>query len=547
MSPAPEASKSSGRTAPIRRLRERLTARLLAVPVQLKIAGMVLLPVLILGITLNYFVRSSLSDWLSWLLKPEQVEAAMQAGGRSVLLVTLLAACASVLLSSWLMFLLTRPLLELKHTADQVRVGDLALRAPVRGRDEIGQVAESFNRMLDELLRIQHELKRSNRHLASIYHVSTQVGRGLELPSVLEAALGSTLDVAGLESGWIHLQEPETQRFYLASAVRPPAYVTGGPPLPDDGLCGCQQELLESDGWTRPSLRQCQRMTARDAEHPIQHLSVPLSARGMKLGVLNLLWTRPQLPDDEQLDLLEALGAQVSEAVANARLHADLREKEAGMEALLASLTTAQEDERALIAGELHDGAGQELTSILLRLKALEDQRDVDALRAGIVELCRAQSSAIEHIRTLSHQLRPPDLDQIGLGPSLHNLALEMLGQNGIEIAFDSQLNGRRLDPTTEITLYRIAQEALTNISRHAQANRAQLKLELRGRSVEFEVEDDGVGFDPDALVDAQQPHIGLASIQERATRLGGSFVIHTAPGQGTQLQVSIPNGRYGS
>lgn len=517
-------------------LRFAAVDRLLAVPIRLKIAGIVLLPVIILGLAINFWVRAALSDWLSWLLDSAQVDAAMHAGGRSVLLVTTLAVALSLLLSSALMLILTKPIHELRRTADRVRAGELERRAPVRGRDEIGQVAESFNRMVDELLRIQHALERSNRRLGALCHVAASVGGGLELPNVLDSALQSTLDVAGLECGWIHLRDPDSRGFYLASVVRPPDCLAG-PSGDPSTLCDCQLALMEADEWGRPALRECQRQSA---ERQVHHLSIPLKARGMKLGVLNMLWSKSSLPNEDELDMLEALGVQVSEAVANARLHADLRDKESGMETLLHALSTAQEDERSLIAAELHDGAGQELTSVLLRLKALEARQDPVEIRAGIEQLCVDLSGAIESIRTLSHRIRPPDLDQLGLGPTLRNLMVDMLDQTGVEYSFVSDLDGQRLDPAVEITLYRIAQEAITNITRHANARRASLALRLHENQLLMEIEDDGAGFDPDRLTRSGGTHIGLASIQERVERMGGSFVVRTAPGHGTQLCIGL-------
>lgn len=515
----------------------------LGVPVRVKMAGMVLLPVLILGFAINFWVRNSLSDWLSWLLDSQRVQVAMQVGGRSVMLVTLLAAGMSLLLSSLLMLLLTNPILELKRVADQVRGGALDKRAPVRSRDEIGQVAESFNRMVDQLVRSQRALERSNRRLSSLCHVASSVGRGLELGPVLDAALNSTLEVVGLESGWIYLRDPDGDRFYLASAVAPPADIQLESYTFPGTFCGCQRALLAEDDWLAPTVRRCRRGGNGNvpAGEELRHFSVPLRARGMTLGVLNLVWTKDSPASDEELDLLEVLGAQVSEAVANARLHADLLEKEAGMEVLLDSLVTAQEDERSLIASELHDGAGQELTSVLLRLKSLESKGEATELKAGISDLCLDLSLAIEHIRSLSHQLRPPDLEHLGLGPTLRNLMADMLAESGLQVEFHSDLNGARLEPATEITLYRIAQEALMNITRHAQAAAAKLTLTVENRDLQLVIEDDGQGFDPDRLTDTGETHIGLASIQERAERLGGSFVVATAPGQGTRLTVRIP------
>lgn len=517
---------------------------ILGVPVRVKIGGMVLLPVLILGFAINYWVRNSLSDWLSRILDSQRVQVAMQAGGRSVLLVTLLAAALSLLLTSVLMLGLTKPILELKEMADKVRGGALDRRAPVRSKDEIGQVAESFNRMVDKLVRSRRDLERSHERLESLYHVTSSVGKGLDLGIVLRAALSSTMDAVELSSGWIYLRDPDSGRFYLASEIEAPHEVLREPLSVPGEFCGCQRALLREE-WGTPEVRRCRRIGRgrHDLNDLPQHLSIPLRAQGLTLGVFNLLWTKDQPVSPDDMDLLAALGAQVSEAVANARLHADVREKEAGMQALVHSLVTAQEDERSLISSELHDGTGQELTSVLLQLKALESKHKVGELKAGLSNVCEDLSQAIERLRSLSHQLRPPDLEQLGLGPTLRNLMTDMLGDAGIVFRFRSRVDGLRLDPTIEITLYRIAQEALTNITRHAQPTSVHLTLGVTEEELTLVVEDDGRGFDPDELMASERGHIGLASIQERAERLGGSLVVASAPGEGTRLTVRIPHG----
>lgn len=516
----------------------------LAVPVRIKISGLVLLPVLILGLAVNYWVRGSLSDWLTWILDADRVGAAMETGGRSVMMVTALATGLSLLISWLLMLILTEPILELKRVADKVRAGDLDQRADVRYGDEIGQVGRSFNSMLDWLVHSQRELQRSNQRLGALVHVADSVGRDLDLTKVLEAALASTLAATGLESGWIYLRDPETERFYLASAAEPPQVVAAKPDAHENDMCGCQQALLDDPAWSSPVSRACRRLAPSGkgfGELPPMHLSIPLRTRGLRLGVLNLLWTKDAPPDEHEHDLLDAIGSQVSEAVANARLHADLQAKEAGMETLLSSLVTAQEDERTLISSELHDGAGQELTSLLLRLKALSEKQDPDALREGVGELCTELSGAIENIRQLSHQLRPPDLEQLGLAPTLRNLVMDTVGEAGLEVGLRCNLEDQRFDPTLEITLYRIAQEALTNIVRHAEADWAALALITGDAGINLIIEDDGIGFDPDELVNSSTTHIGLASIQERTERLQGQFEVATGPGMGTRLSVWIP------
>jgi signal transduction histidine kinase len=522
---------------------ERLRVLILGVPIRAKILGMILLPVLILGIAINYWVRASLSDWLSWILDPQRVDVAMQAGGRSVMLVTVLAAGLSLLVGSVLILVLTNPLLELKEIADQVRKGDLARRAPVRTKDEIGQVAGSFNRMLDQLVDSQDQLSRSNRRLGAMVHVAGAVGKGLELEQVLDSALSSTLDVTGLGSGWIYLRQPDTEDFSLASAIGAPDFVTVEE-LANEGQCACQRDLLEDPAWGIPQLRSCKRQElctdGRD-NGDLQHLSVPLQVRGLPLGVLNLLWTEDRDPGEEEIDILKALATQISEAVANARLHADLRDKEVGMEVLVNELVRAQEDERTRLSSELHDGAGQELTSLLLRLKALESKCEQDEARQRVRAVCSDLSQSIEHLRELSHQLRPPDLDQVGLAPTLRYLVDDMLEETGISGDFKSNLEGYRLEPNLEITLYRIAQEALTNVVRHARASQAVVALRRSGHDLELVVEDDGIGFNPDDLATSGNAHIGLASIQERTQRMGGTLEVTTGEGKGTRLMVRIP------
>ncbi|MGA9534029.1 MAG: ATP-binding protein [Anaerolineales bacterium] len=520
-----------------------LRTLILGVPIRAKILGMILLPVLILGFAINFWVRESLSDWLSWILDPQRVDVAMQAGGRSIMLVTVLAAGFSLLVGSVLILVLTNPLLELKRTADQVRSGDLERRAPVRTKDEIGQVAGAFNRMLDRLVESQELLSRSNRRLGALVHVASSVGRRLELEQVLDSALSSTLDVTGLGSGWIYLREADGDEFTLASAIDVPPFVSEGVACLD-GPCACERDLLEDHGWAVPKLRDCRRnqlLFGADEEENVQHLSVPLKARGLALGILNLLWSEDREPGAEEIDILQALGAQISEAVANARLHADVREKEAGMEILVNELVRAQEDERSRLSAELHDGAGQELTSLLLRLKAVEGKSDNPDVQGAVQALCTDRSQAIEHVRELSHQLRPPDLDQLGLAPTLRYLVDDMLAETGVRGTFDSNLEGYRLDPNLEITLYRIAQEALTNVIRHAEAGQARLSLHRCGVDLELVVEDDGVGFNPNDLGSSGNAHIGLASIQERTERMGGTLEVKTGEGQGTRLMVRIP------
>lgn len=151
-----------------KKLFNKLYELIFSVPVRIKIAGIIMLPVLILGFTLNYWITTGFSDWLSYILTDQRVQAAMQAGSRSVVLVTILAALASTFFAFILTYLLTRPLLDLHETAQQVSSGKLESRAKVWAKDEIGEVARSVNAMIDELVTSQEEL--SNCSLPFIFY-----------------------------------------------------------------------------------------------------------------------------------------------------------------------------------------------------------------------------------------------------------------------------------------------------------------------------------------------------------------------------------------
>jgi signal transduction histidine kinase len=521
-------------------VRAKIAEMFLAVPVRVKIAGIMLLPVLILGFSLNYWIRTGLSDWLSWLLDSNRVRVAMQAGSRSVLLVTALAAIVSILLTYVLMLLLTQPLLELRQIVRRIGQGDLSSRARVWAHDEIGEVGREVDRMVERLAEAHQDQLDKNRRLAALNHVATAVGRDLDLDIVLDVALRSTLDVMELEQGWIFLKEPGSDRFHLASKVGlEPDEVASLQDTKGD-LCLCQQSLMRGELAGRAILRECGNKTLRSngSSGPARHISIPITARGSAFGVMNLRWLPTSVPGQEDIELLSTIGAQISEAVANAHLHATVREKEAARRVLLAALMKAQEDERLRLARELHDGAGQALTSLLVRLKAMEapgDDRDI----AG---MCQDVSATIERVRSIAYRLRPAALEELGLEVALRTLAEDMTREAGLELRFDSSLGEARFPEEVETTLYRIAQEGLTNIVRHAACRSVHVELIRLPYAACLQIEDDGCGFDPNELARAGGARsLGLIGIRERAENLGGSVAVLSAPDSGTCLQVRIP------
>jgi len=506
-----------------------------------------ILPVVILGLALNYWIQTGLSDWLSYLLTDERVKMAMQAGSRSVSWVTALSALTSILLTSLLMLTLTKPLLELRQVAQRVADGDFASRARIWVQDEIGEVARSTNLMIDRLVNSQEKLERSNRRLDAINRVALAAGTELELQDVLDASLGTTLEVFGLESGWIYMRDPTDPRetkYSLVSSVALLSELQADISENTTDLYTCEGELLSQDSGAEAQIHCCARLAGLLGENgdKIFHITIPLEARTRRFGSINLVCSEESIPTENDIDTLTTIGAQVSEFVANAWLHASLKEKEAARQVLLSALVNAQENEQARLARELHDDAGQSLTSLLIRLKTLEKQTTTADLRDSVIELCDTTSETIEKVRRISHRLRPAALEEFGLEVALRTLAEEILADVGASVVLQFQLEGRRLPFEIETNLYRITQEALTNIIRHAKAGNVLIELIALPHALGLRIEDNGVGFSPDEVGGEESQHrLGLISMQERAEMLGGSLMLQSASGEGTSLQVRIP------
>jgi two-component system sensor histidine kinase UhpB len=219
------------------------------------------------------------------------------------------------------------------------------------------------------------------------------------------------------------------------------------------------------------------------------------------------------------------------------------------MRALSGRVIRAQEEERQRIARELHDDTGQVLTLLLIRLKLLEGQPGAEALQEQIAELRGLVAGAIDQVRQLALNLRPPSLDQLGLVPALRSLATTFTANTRIPVALDLPRTAVRLSPEQTIAVYRIAQEALTNAAKHADATTIALAVTLSGETLRLGVRDDGRGFDPEAITrpegrgSGSGPGVGLFWMEERARLVGGTLRIASAPGGGTLVTLNLPMG----
>lgn len=221
-----------------------------------------------------------------------------------------------------------------------------------------------------------------------------------------------------------------------------------------------------------------------------------------------------------------------------------LREKEEERSQLLAKVISAQEEERKRIARELHDEAGQALTSMLLGLKDLEDSSQLPSQRAKAADLRALTAQTLDLMRDMALELRPSTLDDLGLVAALQRYVADYGRKHGLEMDFHAGgLDGVRLRPQTETALYRITQEALTNVVRHARASSVNVLLDGRDGRATLVVEDDGSGFEIDAVRRLASPSrkLGILGMEERASLVGGSLTIESRPGGGTAVFVEVP------
>jgi signal transduction histidine kinase len=239
---------------------------------------------------------------------------------------------------------------------------------------------------------------------------------------------------------------------------------------------------------------------------------------------------------DEIGELAQAFNAMTADL---AQADHERKEREQLRTRLLEQVITAQEEERKRIARELHDETGQALTSLMVRLQTMNQQCPVPELKPQMEEVRRLIAQTLDDVHNLAVELRPSVLDDLGLEAALQRYIQDYRRRFQLDIDFVAVGLDERLPPAAETTLYRIVQEGLTNIARHAQARTASILLERRNGRVRVIIEDDGQGFALQQV--AGSGRLGLYGMRERAELLDGTFTIESEPGQGTSIFVEVP------
>lgn len=276
-------------------------------------------------------------------------------------------------------------------------------------------------------------------------------------------------------------------------------------------------------------------------------LGLPLKARDQILGAITLAsqHAEERLGANE-LRLLTAFAQQIAAAIQNVRLYQVVQEREMQLGDLVGKLVNAQEDERQRIARELHDETGQKLSALAMGLAAAEN-----ALQAGKIEyatkllsnLRGLNDQTIVELRNIMTNLRPAQLDDLGLVPALRWYIQQFNEQHPeMTATLTATIGTPRLPSSYEIVLFRVTQEALTNVARHAHATHVEVALSQQDGYIKLQVADNGIGFQVDAPAKhAPGSGLGLPGMRERVALVGGQFTVESQPGQGTRITVTLP------
>jgi signal transduction histidine kinase len=258
---------------------------------------------------------------------------------------------------------------------------------------------------------------------------------------------------------------------------------------------------------------------------------LPLTVRGTPLGVVAVHDRQRRDPhfDEDDVRLAESL-------VARAAIAVDLSERVS--RDALRRVVDAQELERSRLARELHDETGQALTSILLGLKHLDEVTDTEGAREATAALRELVVTTLQDVRRLAVELRPSALDDFGLVPAIERLAGTLSEQSELVVDLEARLGDQRLPPEAETALYRIVQEALTNVVKHASARRVSITLVRKEGFAVVVVEDDGQGFEP---ATTRTGSLGFVGMRERVELVGGRLTVEAAPGAGTTIAAEVP------
>ena len=375
----------------------------------------------------------------------------------------------------------------------------------------------------------------AERELGIVNAVAEALNSSPDVRQALERTLSLVAEMLGLRTGWVWLLDQDTNQFYGAAERELPPYLQERVRMAGRRRCWCIDDFR--DGELTPTnidVIECSRLqpafrgkSAELAAGLRYHASIPLYFQDKPLGIMNVTGPEWRKLTADELRLLSTIGYQVGIAIERARLAEN-------------ATRLARAEERTRLAREIHDTLAQGLTAIALNIEGAMHRLDKHPEQAR-ERLERALAMARENLedarRSVLDLRTTARLEGKPLADALVGLARSFTSDTGVPVSVEAA-NVNELPLRLESELFRIAQEALTNVRKHAHAHCVEVTLRRRGKYVTLTVHDDGRGFSPRAR---RLDRHGLVGMRERAKLLGGALVVHSAPGDGTRIVARVP------
>ena len=431
--------------------------------------------------------------------------------------------------------------------------------APIRDAEGLIVGAVFVNEDVTERVRAEEETKHQTGRAETLARIAARLNRQLDLEAVVLAVCQEIVETFKVSQAVMNLYDKVSDRLVYAGGINiPPEYAAIMEPIPREQF----EEFLRVMGpiMVVPDIQSL-------PDVPIAEFSIHLDVRTVVtaamlrdeelIGVVALgVNGRIREFTKDELTLLQAISDQAAQALANAKLLKAANEQHEQLRALSTRLVETQETERRAIARELHDDVGQTLTGLMMQLGMVKSMlpKSAKSMHNTLEKSEALIQEILEHTRSIITDLRPQVLDDLGLVPALQRLGDDFQVNTAVKVEMNLARLPIRLPTQLEVTLFRIVQEALTNVRKHARANRVSIALSKEDELVVLSVQDDGLGFEKkitrsrangDMVIQGgwmiTAGHFGLIGIQERVTQLGGRLQISGASGHGTILRVELP------
>ncbi len=385
----------------------------------------------------------------------------------------------------------------------------------------------------------------ANQYFQVLNNLSLLVSQSLSLDTVLYSSLDKTLEIMNKQIGGILLLDDESQELRyaayrgLSSEYVQKMYMPLGEGIAgrvaQDGKAIVSEDMMADPRVVFPNLILSEGLRA--------FASIPLISKGKVLGVINIASRKRSQFSAREIQLLNSIAAQVAVAVENAKLHQEVQKQDAIKGELLREIFSIQEEERKRIARELHDDTSQVILSLILSLEATVAilPANPDEAVSRLKKIQAQLDGILDGIYRIIYELRPSILDDLGLVAAVRWLVENNAKKAGINIQLNTEGQIKRL-PQVETTIFRVIQEALSNIIKHSLCQNAWINLNFQKDNIAVHIEDDGKGFDiNEAINSPERPRgLGLIGMRERVELMKGTLNIDSKLNGGTRIDIRI-------